>query len=154
MVQKRQQKTRENRHHALKTKNRSLKIDKNKLKKSRVLIIQEEDITGELLSQLLIDKGCQVDTTTSAIEGLMKMKRKKYHLVITDSRILDPDSSRFIGQSRVLNKKSALVVIAAGDTDNGARYINDASIDLVIPTPMDVNTVIKNILNVLIVGNK
>lgn len=152
-MQKRRPAPANKRPQGLETKSRSLKTNRNRLKKYRILLIQEENIIGELLSQLLFNKGCWVDKATSALEGLRKIKRRKFNLVIADSGISDLAKTRFIRKSKEINKKISVALLDGSTKDNGAGGSNNPSIDLVIQKPLDVNMVVKKVLGVLMAGD-
>ncbi len=61
------------------------RLVKRKIKNAHILIIEDDDMIRELLSQLLGSKGFRVDTTDNGLEGLYKLKRKAFHMVIADS---------------------------------------------------------------------
>lgn len=129
------------------------RIDRKKLKKSRILIIQNDDISRELLSQVLMNKGCQVDMATSGLEGFAKLRKKKFDLVIADSEISDIDMPRFSQRSKKINRKLSVALIT-NNKENHHRVPNkDTAIDLIIPKPLDVNKTVKNVLEILITNH-
>ena len=59
---------------------------KRRIKDAHILIIEDDDMIRELLSQLLGSKGFKVDKTDNGLDGLYKFKRKRFNLVIADAK--------------------------------------------------------------------
>jgi len=133
-------------------KARSSKARRNRLKKSRILIIQERNMISELLSQLLSEKGCWVDTAVSALEGFIKIKRKKFDLIIVDTETPNWDKYDFIKKTKEINEKIFLVILDGIDNNGGSDRFNDPNITLVIPKPLDIKKVMKKITRLLNAG--
>jgi len=83
------------------------------MEKKQVLVIDDEQIVLDSVSQILIDENYEVDVSLSGLKGLDRAIQKDYDIVLTD--ILMPD----IGGMRVLRdvkraKPSLPVVIITG----------------------------------------
>ncbi|MBN1850189.1 MAG: response regulator [Deltaproteobacteria bacterium] len=137
---------------SVETKSRSFKSKRNRLKKTRILIIQERDMVRELLSQILFIKGCRVDTAISLLEGIRKMKRKKFDLVITDTATSEWNECDFMKRNKEINEKIYWVILDGGDNQSGFRRVNDPDLHLVIQKPFDINKIIKKIDGLLNAG--
>jgi len=85
------------------------KIDKGRLKKSRILIIQDDDVARELMSHLLTDRGCRLDTSKSSLEGLAKIKKNKIDLVVADTGSIEMDIKKFLKKCKILKPKMLTV---------------------------------------------
>jgi len=125
------------------------KPDRKKIRNARILIIQAEDIIRELLSQLLINKGCRVDTAGSGMEGLGKLKKGKFDLVIADTGIPDVGGNIFLKKSRKINRKLSIVLITGYEGDDSLDHIEEEAVDLVLMKPIDVNRAVKQVSEVL-----
>ena len=79
------------------------KADRTRIREAQILIIQEDDIARELLSHLFINKGCRVDTAADGMEGLGKLKRKRFDLMIADMETLRFKEDIFLKKSRDIN---------------------------------------------------
>ncbi len=159
-MQKKQQERLKKQIQELKDKNKSirerqifLQKENSELKKSRILIIQHDDITRELLSQLLISKGCRVEMATSGLEGLAKLKKSKFDLVIADSEISDIDMIGFVQRSKQINRKLLIALITSNKEDYPRVSITLGAINLKIPKPLDVNKALKKILETLMANH-
>jgi len=129
------------------------RIDKSKLKKSRVLIIQEDDVARELITHLLMDKGCRLDTSKTCLEGLAKIKKNKINMVIADTDSIEMDISAFLTKCKRLNPKMLNVCI--GDR-KGKNRVNKKDIitpDLYFFKPIAISRVVKEISQLLTAGH-
>ncbi len=125
------------------------RIDPGKIRKARVLIIQDEDIIRELLSQLLTNKGCRTDTASNGLEGLGKLKKKKFNLVIADAGTPDVNGDAFVGRSRKIDRKLAVALITGNEGIDSLDHAGESAADLVITKPIDVNKVVRQVSELL-----
>ena len=127
------------------------KADRKKIKEAQILIIQGEDIAGELLSQLLTCKGCKVDTALNGIEGLGKLKRKKFDMVVADADRLHVEGRMFLEKGRKINPDLIVVLIGKDEDHRTFDQGNNLSTELSISKPIDVNRAVKQIAELLMV---
>lgn len=125
---------------------------KRKIKNAHILIIGEEDIVRELLSQLLVSKGHRVMTAVSGAEGLNKLKRKKFDLVIADSQTPDIRGHGFIQKVKKLNRELPVSLIAGHEAGDGFTHLKGSGADLIINKPIEMNKVVKQVSDVLTFG--
>ncbi|MFC1494049.1 PAS domain S-box protein [Thermodesulfobacteriota bacterium] len=125
------------------------KIDKGRLKKSRILIIQDDDVARELMSHLLTDRGCRLDTSKSFLEGLAKIKKNKIDLVVTDTDSIEMDMNNFLKKCKIL--KPNMLTVCIGNRKGKIERNKDALItpDLFIPKPIEINRVVKKVSQLL-----
>ena len=125
---------------------------KRKIKNAHILIIEDEDIIRELLSQLLISKGHRVVTADSGAEGLNKLKKKKFDLVIADSRAPDMKGPSIIKKMKRLNEELPVSLITEYQAGDGFSHMQRLGADLIITKPLDMNKVVKQVSDVLTFG--
>jgi CheY-like chemotaxis protein len=121
-----------------------------KLRDARILIIEDEDITRELLSQLLQTRGFLVDGAVSIPEGLKKLKRKQFDFILADVQSADVHGGTVIRKIKGLAPGVSIATLGAyrdGDTRPGSQ---GPVVDLVITRPIDMNRAIEQISEVLI----
>jgi PAS domain S-box-containing protein len=121
-----------------------------KLRGARILIIEDEDITRELLSQLLQNRGFIVDEAVSIPEGLKKLKRKNHDLILSDAGMAGIHAGMVVRKIKALAPGVLIATLGAygsGDTKKGAQ---GAKVDLVIARPIDMNRAIEQISEALI----
>ena len=60
---------------------------KQELAGTRILVVDDEPVVRELVSKVLGDEGCEVDTAAKAEEALEKIEGQRYHLVLIDVKM-------------------------------------------------------------------
>jgi len=121
-----------------------------KLRDARILIIEYQDMTRELLLQLLQNRGFMVDGAVSIPEGLKKLKRKKYDLIVSGARMADVHAGMAVRRMKALAPGVPIAALAAhgsGDIEGG---IHGSEVDLVIARPIDLNRALEQVSEVLI----
>lgn len=127
------------------------KIDRNKLKKARILIVQAEDIAKELLAHLLAEKGCLVETAGNSLEGLVAIKKKKINMVIADAGSLGMSSTMFIKKCRKVNPNMIVVILGEGSKKKGKRSLKEADSNLIISKPFNIKDAVNRIAELFMV---
>lgn len=122
---------------------------KRKIKTAHILIIEEEKMIRELLSQLLESKGYRIVTAISGSEGLNKLKRKHFDMVIADSHTPGTTESSFLSRIRKINEETSVVTILSQGSDGGSKRSKGSAPDLTIIKPIDMNRLVDQIPAVL-----
>lgn len=122
---------------------------RKKITNSRVMIIQENDVAREVLSHPLKVKGCRITKAVNAAEGLVKLKNKSFDMLIAEEAVLNMERGAFIKKARraVPGLSIALIVDTGAASGIDRRYGHEA--DLIIKKPVDVNSAVKRISEVL-----
>jgi PAS domain S-box-containing protein len=125
------------------------KAAKKKIKDAQILIIQEEDVVRDLLSHLLMGKGCRVETANNGIEAMAKLNRKRFDLVMADVEALPDGGSTLVKRCAKADPKMSIALIRNGyDTDKNLLQ-GQLKADLDIMRPIEVNTVLKQVSELL-----
>ena len=128
---------------------RARKAVKRKIKDAQILIVQEEDVVRDLLSHLLMGKGCRVETANNGLEAMAKLNRKRFDLVMADVEALPDGGSTIVKRCVKADPKMAIALIRDGnDTDKNLLQGKSVA-DLNIMRPIDVNTVLKQVSELL-----
>jgi PAS domain S-box-containing protein len=117
-----------------------------KITDSQILIIQDNDVAREMLSHLLIKKGCRLDKAINDSEGLVKLKKKSYTMVIADQSALNIEMSLFIKKARNILPNLSIAIISA-DKKNSSSLAQKA--DLILVKPVDIKSAVKQVSEVL-----
>jgi PAS domain S-box-containing protein len=125
------------------------RVDREKLKDAQILIVQEEDVARELLSHLLASKGCKVDTANSSLEGIGKLKRKRFDLIIADTETLLSGGSSIVKKYAGIDPKMSIALIGDGRNSNSYNLLDDLAADLYVLKPLDIKRVIKQVSELL-----
>ncbi len=122
---------------------------RRKIKNADILIIEDEDVLMELLSQLFLSKGLRVDTATTGAEGLGKLKRKNFDMLLVDSGTPDIKEGLFIKKIKKLHPKLSIAIIMENETGDKLNQIKNSSVDLVITKPVEMNRLMNQVSEIL-----
>jgi len=122
---------------------------RRKINNAHILIIEEEDMLRQLLSQLLGSKGCRVVSALSGLEGLNKLKKKKFDMVIADSGTPGAKGKAFVQRIRKINRDLSVALITEHETRDKTSLSEELGADLIISKPIDMNKVVNRIGEVL-----
>ncbi|NLA74757.1 MAG: PAS domain S-box protein [Deltaproteobacteria bacterium] len=130
------------------------KIDLNRIRHARILIIKKSDIAKELLKQLLIEKGCTVETAGSTIAGIASIKKRKINMVIADMDDQGMNNRSFWRKCREINPE--LITVGFRDMKNAEEHSQmiGHNPDLTIPKPYNIKNAAKDILELFMVMHK
>lgn len=123
---------------------------KTRIEEAQILIIQEEDVPRELLSHMLCSRGSKVETAADGIEGLGRLKRREFDLMIADTGALHLESDLFVKRCRDLHPNLSIVLI----TRDGQSPDPDGNsmADLKIRKPVVMNRLLKQVTELLADG--
>ncbi|GHE74970.1 MULTISPECIES: response regulator [Roseivirga] len=83
--------------------------------KAHVLIVDDEEDIGLMLSRLLQKAGYHTEFCTSVAEGRIKLKQKKYDLYFLDLNLSDGSGFDLIPEIRQQPEVSGIIIISAYD---------------------------------------
>jgi PAS domain S-box-containing protein len=118
---------------------------KRKIKNAHILIIEDDDMIRELLSQLLGSKGFRVDTTDNGLEGLYKIKRKVFHMVIADSNAPGVEGQALMKKMKKINHDLPFALIVPHEPEDKPGLRKKPSADMVITKPIDMNKLVQQV---------
>jgi PAS domain S-box-containing protein len=107
----------------------------------RVLVVDDEQGTRELLRALLEDRGAVVSSASTAAEGLEQLQRAPPDLLVSDIGMPDVDGYSFIRQVRALppaqgGQVPAAAVTASTRPEDRTRVLS-AGFQVYVPKPVD-----------------
>jgi PAS domain S-box-containing protein len=123
---------------------------RKKIADSQIMIIQENDVARELLSHLLKIKGCRMMKAVNASECLVKLKTRPFDMLIVDETALNMGTGIFLEKAGKVIPGLSIVLIAGTKpkSEIDRHYGHEA--DLIIKKPVDVNSAVKKISEVLL----
>ncbi len=71
----------------------------------RILLVEDEADSRDLVNLVLEECGAKVETAESAAEALTAVQREKFHIIISDIGMPDEDGFTLIGKIRKLNEE-------------------------------------------------
>ncbi len=118
-----------------------------KRKNTRILIMEEDHMIRELLSQVLSSKGYHVDAAEAFSEGFDKLKSKMFDMVIAGT--VTEDAQAMIRRIRKAAPRVCLALIGDLSDANSPGGVSHGSVDLVIGKPIDMNWALSRISELL-----
>jgi len=116
--------------------------------KPTILVIEDDSVQRELLNEFLAEQGFSLLFAKDGLEGLEKIKKYKYDLVIADIRL--PYVSG-IGLIKCLRQEHPTIPIicVTGYGHYPKEIAKEQSPDVLLEKPYDLNVLIKNINHLL-----
>ena len=90
------------------------------MKKGKILVADDNDLSRENLAQLLMDSDYEVKTVSDGREGIEAFLEDKFDLVITDLRMPNVDGMEFLKYIKDINKDNLVIMITGHGTINAA----------------------------------
>ena len=123
------------------------RVLKRKIKNARILVIEDDHMIRELLSQLLKTKGFKVLTAVSSAEGLQQLKRKAVDMVIVGTQTPDLDGPVLAREIKRSHEKLPVALIVGREPPEEGRSLGA---DLIMTKPLDMDQVVSDVSMVLI----
>jgi two-component system response regulator VanR len=123
-------------------------IRRTHIKMSSILIIEDESKIREILKEFLIEYGYSIDTAADGIDGLSKISRNKYDLVLLDVMMPKIDGFMALELIRQTSDVPVIMITALEDEENQMKGF-DLKADDYITKPFSMNLVIRRIEAVL-----
>jgi PAS domain S-box-containing protein len=111
------------------------------LKGIRILVVEDDDDTRQMLTSVLIHAGAEARGTASALEGFAAFKQARPDVLISDIAMGGEDGYSFIRRIRALPPQDggevpAAAVTAYATAEDRARALN-AGYQIFLPKPVD-----------------
>ena len=116
---------------------------KKKINNSQILVIAEEGMVKDILSQLLVDKGSKVTTAYADKEWVKLLGKKKFDLVVADLNMSNLRSSKMISKIKKMHRDRPVILVNAEEGEGFGA-------DLVIGRPLQMDRVLSLISEVLL----
>ena len=118
---------------------------------ARILLVDDDPLISELVVDMLVMEGYEVDTAPNGVEALGKLQNQRYDLIVTDLHMPKMDGSGFYQQliERRLHP-SRKIIFLTGTTGGSEehRFVQDAGLPLVFK-PFNVAELIEMVRSVL-----
>lgn len=114
---------------------------KNRIRDSQILIIADEGMVKDLLSQLFKSKGGKVKAAFTVPDALKILKKNRFDLVVMDSHALRVRPSTIVGKIKGIGKGLPVVIIKAQEEEKPAKAFENTGADLVIGLPLDMDRI-------------
>jgi CheY-like chemotaxis protein len=112
---------------------------------ARVLVVDDDPLTGELICEILRSAGMEAGFLTSSSEAAERLKREKYHAIFLDMRMPAPDGAELARQIRASRvNASTVIVMITGEQDRtvmGRAF--EAGVEFFLFKPVERNKLLK-----------
>jgi len=122
---------------------------KRKIKNAQILMVGDEDMVSELLSQVFVSRGHRVVMVSSGSEGLQKLRKKKFDLVLADSEAADMGRAALVQKIRKMKRGLSFVLMTEQATGKKSGAPKKSVFDLIITKPLDVDKVVRQVEDLL-----
>ncbi len=112
---------------------------------ARILVVDDDPLTGELICEILCSAGMDASFLTSSAEAAEHLKREKYHAVFLDMRMPAPDGAELARQIRASRlNTSAVIVMITGEADRTVmRRAFEAGVEFFLFKPVERNKLLR-----------
>ncbi len=102
-----------------------------------ILVIDDEPMQVKALTGFLRNKGFRVEATTSALEGLDKLRSQTIDLLLTDYKMPEKNGLEILAESKTINPDVDVVVMTAyGSIESAKEAIKGGAADY-LTKPID-----------------
>jgi CheY-like chemotaxis protein len=112
---------------------------------ARVLVVDDDPLTGELICEILLSAGLDARFLTSSAEAAELLTREKYHAVFLDMRMPTPDGADLARQVRASRlNASTVIVMITGEQDRAVMgRAFEAGVEFFLFKPVDRNKLLR-----------
>ena len=117
----------------------------------RILVIEDEPAIRRVLSKILLDenKDYEVDEASDGVEGLEKIKKEEYDLVLCDIKMPKMDGMEVLTETKKIKLEVPFVMISGhGDLETAVSAMKLGAYDY-ISKPPDLNRLLNTVRNAL-----
>jgi PAS domain S-box-containing protein len=120
---------------------RKTRYPRNKIRDSHILIISDEGIFKDLLSQLFLSKGGKVSPAVNGNEALKLIKKKKIDFVVIDLGLTYLEAPKIISRIRRMERGIPIAVIDPADRSKNSHIVDKLGADLFITRPLEMDRI-------------
>lgn len=107
----------------------------------QVLIVDDENIMRECLTDILSDQGYQVTAVSNGNDALKSIDQKTFHIVISDIRMPGIDGEQVLKHSLLRNPNCKTILITAYSMDlSGKSYLDQGAFGFILK-PFDIEQI-------------
>jgi DNA-binding NtrC family response regulator len=127
-------------------------MEKNVKKQSRILIIDDDVVTREILNELLETEGYLLANASNGKIGLTLHKKKPFDLIITDIIMPEMEGLETIKEIRDISPQVKIIAISGGGRIDSNDYLYMAGklgAHLTFHKPLDPEEIVKGVRELL-----
>ncbi len=114
-----------------------------------ILVVDDEMIVRQSLSNWLMEEGYSVETAENGKDAFIKIKKKKYDLVVADIKMPEMDGIELLEQGKKFDPELQFIVMTAyASVDTAIKAIKEGAFDYIVKPvdPENVSQVIRRSL--------
>jgi len=99
----------------------------------RVLVVDDDALTRELLAEILRRRGCEVDLAPQGTEGIRQLEQEAYDLVLTDIRMPDLSGMDVLARAREVNRDTPVILMTGfGSIESAVEAMKAGAFDYLV----------------------
>lgn len=105
----------------------------------KILVLDDEHNYAKMLVDLLRNRGCQADFSTSPIEALQQLRESQFALVVADFKMPEMDGAGFLTELRKFLPELPVIMISGFMNTPELLKVANIGVTLVLEKPFDAN---------------
>jgi PAS domain S-box-containing protein len=123
-------------------------------RKARILVLDDEEDVGQLLSDILASEGHEVEVASNGSQGIEMFKKKSFDMVFTDLGMPSMSGWEVAEKIKTINRKVPVALVTGWNIELKDQEMRDKNIDLVIHKPFEVEQVLRSVHEVMVLGDR
>ncbi|MCK5513837.1 MAG: PAS domain S-box protein [Deltaproteobacteria bacterium] len=123
-------------------------------RKARILVVDDEEDLGQLLSDILTSEGHEVEVASNGSQGIEMFKKKSFDMVFTDLGMPSMSGWEVAEKIKTINRRVPVALLTGWNIELKDQEMRDKNIDIVIHKPFEVERVLRSIHEVMVLGDR
>lgn len=120
------------------------------MSKHKILVVEDEDETARFLKQTIARVlRCSVDTAQSADEGMKKLLKNEYALVVLDIKMPQKSGLDFLREIKAKKKLPKILIVSGYDDEYVLQEVLEAGAIDYIPKPVVPDILVRKVTSLL-----
>src|SRR5207302_462558 len=100
--------------------------------KTRVLVVDDDDVTRRLIKEVLEQDGLEVRLASSGEEALKLLSQESFPIILSDIRMIDVDGLAVLRQVKRKNARSVVILMTGfGSMEGAIEAIREGALDYI-----------------------
>jgi CheY-like chemotaxis protein len=126
----------------------------DKIKKARILVVEDEEDVRDILSHILIKGGHEVETANDGIRGIEMFEKKEFDLVFTDLGMPGMSGWQVAEKVKSINKNTSVVLITGWSLELNESETEKSKVDFIVNKPFEVKQILKLVQDGMILRDR
>lgn len=128
--------------------------DKMKRKKAKILVVEDNPATRELLRELLSQEGYMVKVAQNGKEALRRVRKDNFDLVLTDVKMPRMNGIQLLKElQKIVPDIKVIIITATADSEIAVKAMKFGAYDY-ITKPFCLDSILQKVKKVLEGGNR